>query len=146
MNANATTTPSSRVVIQKHPKQDLIIGLAVGLAVLGFVLFAVLSFNKQVGGLGKPGVVTEKLFLPEAETQITIGKDGVKREEIAGKYILRVKLDYTGEIYNVYVDSARYARYKEGDRYMVLQPEGGGKDVFEEAAKELQREKEAGRR
>lgn len=138
----ATSPSPSRVIIKNRFRQDLIIGLVAGAAVLGFVLFAILSFNREVGGLGKPGVIIEKLFIPQAETQITIGKVGVEKEEIAGKYILRVKLDINGEIYNVYVDPRTYAKYTVGQSYMVLKPEGGGRDVFEEAAKQLKAEQE----
>lgn len=124
-------------------------GLVVGAAVLGFVLFAIFSFNKEVGGLAKPGHIIEKLFIPEPETQITVGYVGqgpnaneriLEKTEIAGKYILRVKLDSNGEIYNVYVDPKTYAKYNVGQSYMVLRQEGGGRDVFEEAAAQVKAE------
>lgn len=129
--------PPNRVVVKQRTLQDWIIALVIGGSVLGFILFSILSFRAQVVGLGRPGTIVEKLFLPQPETQYTWGKEPLSVKEIAGRYILRVKLHSTGEMYNVYVDDRTYAKFEVGQNYMVLVPENGGKDVFQEAAEEL---------
>jgi hypothetical protein len=103
-----------RQIIKKSSTKELILGLVVGLAILGFIVYATLSFNAQVAGLRQEGVVIEKTFVPDPEVRITVGADGVEKEQIPGNYYLKVRME-NNSIQTRYVDRVTFARYEVGD-------------------------------
>jgi len=111
---------SSKRVIKPQYKQNACIALVVGSAIIGFLTFTIYSFYQEIGNLGKHGVVVEKEFLPAPEMQITIGQGGFSSRKIEGEHILKVRIDRTGELYNVWVSKKRFEEYKVGDKYLVI--------------------------
>lgn len=116
-------TTSRRIVLDTR-RRDLLIALGVGLAVLGFVLYAVFALGKQVNASGgAEGVIVAKEFVSQPETQVTVGRGGVRSRQIAGEYILRVRVpSESDKIYRVYVDRTTYDAKQPGERYYFIRP------------------------
>jgi hypothetical protein len=111
---NNPNPDTPRRIIKKNSGKELIMGLVIGAAVLGFIVYATLSFNAQIAGLKQEGTVIEKTFVPDPEVQITVGEDGVRKERIPGNYYLKVRMD-DGSMQTRFVDRVTFARYEVGD-------------------------------
>src|SRR5215210_7751609 len=95
------------IVVPSTTKRDVIVGIVAGLLVLGFVAYAFLHTSRGVAGKTLTGTITAKHFkpLPETETQITIGKGGVREREVEGEYTFEVRVESeNGKLYTVWVD------------------------------------------
>lgn len=116
--------PSSRRIVPDTRLRDTLLAAGAGLALLGFVIYAVLALNRQAGASGGvEGIISAKEFIPQPETQVTVGRGGVKSREIAGEYILQVRVpSENGQSYRVYVDRADYDARREGERYYFIRP------------------------
>ncbi len=92
---------------------------------LAFVLSAVFSLGRQANSTGGvEGVIVGKEFVARPETQITVGQGGVHRRELAGDYLLRVRVPppENGKVYTVWVDPSVYGARREGDRFYFVPP------------------------
>ena len=116
--------PPSRRVVPETRWRDTLIAVGAGVAVLGFVLWAVLSLGRQANAAGGvEGVIVSKEFVARPETQITIGQGGVHSRQKAGDYIFHVKVPQENEkTYDVFVDPAIYASQREGERFYFVRP------------------------
>ena len=120
-------TPSRRVVPDTRLR-DTLIAVGAGLAVMGFVIWAVVSLSRTAASSGGvEGVIVRKDFVAQPEQQITVGKGGVTSREVAGEYVLEVRVpqEIGGEVYRVYVNAAEYAAHHEGERYYFNRPRPG---------------------
>ena len=99
------------------------IAVGVGLAVLGFVVYAVLTLGQQANSTGVTGIIVSKEFVSQPETQVTVGRDGVSSRSIAGEYILCVRVPPPeNKVYRVEVDRAVYDAKRVGEDYYLLRP------------------------
>ena len=100
--------------------RDMLIAVGAGLTVLAFVAWAVVSLSSTPG---VEGVIVKKEFTAAPETQVTVGRGGVTSREIAGEYVLDVRVPQEkGKIYRVYVNAADYRSHREGERYYFIRP------------------------
>ncbi len=121
---SGTAPPVSRRVVPDMRLRDTLIAVGAGLAVLAFVIYAILALNRQAGASGGvEGIIVAKEFVSQPETQVTVGRGGVKSREIAGAYVLRVRVPTEHDkVYRVYVDRAVYDSQREGRRYYFIRP------------------------
>lgn len=104
--------------------RDTLIAVVAGGAILGFVAWAVLSLSRTAASSGGVvGVIVRKDFVAAPETQVTVGRGGVSSREIAGDYILFVRVDQEhGKVYRVHVNATDYGVVREGQRYYFIRP------------------------
>ena len=122
--SNVRTAGGSRRVVPDTRLRDTAIAVGAGLAVLGFVLYAVFALGRQAGSTGGvEGIIISKEFVAQPETQVTVGKGGVSSRQIAGEYLLRVRVpSEQDKVYRVEVDPAVYEARREGERYYFIRP------------------------
>ena len=121
-------SPSSRRVVPDTRRRDTLIAVGAGVAVMGFVLWAVVSLSHTAASSGgAEGVIVKKEFVSQPETQVTVGNGGVTSREVAGVYVLVVRVGPAdgGETYRVYVSQRDYEAHKEGERYYFIKPKPG---------------------
>ena len=94
------------------------------MAVLAFVVYAILSLGQQANSVpGVEGIIVAKEFVAQPETQVTVGKGGVSSRQIAGEYILRVRVPQEGDrVYRVSVEQTVYDAERTGDHYYFNRP------------------------
>ena len=124
LRASKPPAPAPRRVVPDERLRDTVIAAGVGLLVLGFVVYAVFALGRQAGSTdGVEGVIVAKEFFAQPETQVTVGRGGVSSRQIAGEYILRVRVPSEGDkVYRVYVDRTVYEGRREGERYYFVRP------------------------
>jgi len=105
-------------------RSELLIAIALAALLFGFLLFAFLNMGRKTAKGSRHGIVTEKLFTPQKEQQVTIGAGGVRAQEVDGEYRLTVRVG-DGEAakdYHIWVDPRVYAQHKVGDKYFFVEP------------------------
>lgn len=107
-------------VVPNTGRRDLFIGLAVGVLLLGLVVFAVMNMSGGVAGSTLTGKIVEKTYVPFEEEQVTFGKKGVHARKTDGEYTL--ECDVQGRHYWVTVDKATYMSKKVGDTFFFSRP------------------------
>ena len=108
-------------------RRDQLLAAALGMAVLGFIVYAAIYFSREMNSSGMTeGIVTRKTFVPRPETQITFGQGGLERRELAGEYRLQVRVPQeNGREYTVLVDPTVYAAHQEGDHLLFREAAPG---------------------
>ena len=105
-------------VVPSTSRRDLLIGLAIGLVAMVCILFGVVKMAGGVTGITLDGKIVAKHFTPYEETQVTIGKGGVRQKD--GDYVL--ECEAKGRLYLVTVDKETYQAVKEGGHYLFPRP------------------------
>ncbi len=101
-------------------RRDLLIALGVGLAVLAFVAWAVVSLSRKAASSdGVEGAIVRKEFVARSEQQITVGRGGRVRPERAPD-----PAD-GGQTYRVCVSAPVHESHHEGERYYFIRPKPG---------------------
>jgi hypothetical protein len=121
---NPPPAKPARVIIPSTAKRDAIIGGLVGLLVLVFVGYGVIHMSEPVTGNKLTGTVIEKVFTPRKERQVSF--DGRRIEgtrEIAGEYLLKVRVENQKRTYEVPVEQSVYDAKQPGDSLTFLRPE-----------------------
>ena len=121
MNPTASDKPGANT-----KRRDTLIAVCVGLLVLAFFLFATTTITTRMSGKGLTGTIISKNFTPQAETQITLGQQGLKSRRVAGEYVFEVQVPPNNKIYTVWVDKAVYDSRKVGDSFYFLRPQPSG--------------------
>ena len=113
-----------RLVLPSTTKREALVAIAAGLLVLVFVGYGIMQMAKPVQGNQLTGVIVGKEFTPMKERQITFsGKQLKSAREIAGEYVLKVRVAPQNRVYDVPVEKADYESKKEGDTMTFLRPE-----------------------
>ncbi len=91
---------------------------------IGFLLLAVWQSGSAIEKARMTGRVVAKEFVPAAEQQVRIGRNGgLSATESPGEYILTVEViredKKTKKPYDVWVDKRRYEGVKIGDPFDV---------------------------
>lgn len=116
-------TPPTRVVIVDHSWRNTFIAVGIGIVLLIFVGYGVMHMGSPVKGNRLSGTVIEKVFTPQKEQQVSFsGKkiEGVK--EIAGEYVLKVRVEAEKRTYEVPVEKYTYDSKKVGDSLTFIRP------------------------
>jgi len=112
------------VIVPSTSKRDAVIAVLVGLAVLAFIGYGVLHMAQPVPGNKLTGTVIEKVFTPEKERQISFdGRHIEGTKEIAGEYLLKVRVESEKRTYEVPVEQPVYEAKQLGDSLTFLRPE-----------------------
>ena len=120
--SRSTPNATSHRVVADTWRRDLLVALSAGLAVLAFVIYAFISLSRQsTASGGVEGTITAKNFVPQQETQITIGRAGVSSRRSAGEYSFQVRVaEDNNRIYKVTVDPLVYNAHAVGDRFYFV--------------------------
>ena len=113
MNKSPYTLPSTT-------KRDVLIGLAIGAVVFGFVIFAIMKMGSSVVGNTLTGTIVRKEFTPLSEQRVTIGKGGINAQNLDGEYLFKVRVK--NDTYSVWVEKKTYESKKEGDSFLFPRP------------------------
>ena len=110
----------SRRVLPDTRRRDWLIALGAGAAVLGFIFFAFKDLSRQANASGlTEGVIIGKTFVPQPETQVSVGKGGLSSRRIAGEYSFQVRVPQeNNRQYKVLVDPRIYERQQVGDHLL----------------------------
>ena len=117
--------PVKRTLIISSSKRDLFISVGVGLAVLGLVIFMMVSLSKVPGSPSTnelTGVIVAKHDAGQKEKEITFGRKGLKEKETDSGYSFDVRVDPPGKIYEVPVAKVQYDKAKVGDKQSFIRP------------------------
>jgi len=115
--------PAPRVVIVDHTWRNTLIAVAAGLVVLLFVGYGVLHMGSPVTGNKLTGTIIQKVFTPQQERQVSFSGrkiEGVK--EIAGEFVLKVRVESQNRTYDVPVEQYVYDSKKVGDSMTFIRP------------------------
>ena len=111
---------------EKTTARDAIIGAVCAVVALLALTFAFLHFKnmEEPRRAMITGVVIEKVFTPAPapEQQITYGSKGLKAEQIAGEYILKVRVVPGNRTYDVPVDQRWYHQTSLGEPLTFMLP------------------------
>lgn len=114
---------STKPFVVGTSKKEILLGVLGGLLLMGLVAFGFLHMNRDVAGKGITGKITAKHFTPQPmETQITIGKGGVKQRNVDGEYLFEVFVETENKTYTVWVDKTVYEAQQVGDLFYFLRP------------------------
>jgi len=105
-------------IVPSTVRRDLLIGLAVGLAIMVIIVFGVMKMAGGIAGSTLNGKIVAKHFTPFEETQVTFGKGGVHQQD--GNYVL--ECEAKGRLYLVAVDKETYNATKVGGCYLFPRP------------------------
>lgn len=108
--------------VPRNIKRDVLIAVATGLAVLGFIFYAIAHVSKVPEGYVR-GRITHKVFKPQKEQQISIGRKGLRERELDGEYIFEIEVPKEGKTFTVWVDKYAYRSYSVGDKFTFKRPE-----------------------
>ncbi len=115
--------PPSRRVVPDTRLPDTLLAVGVGAAILGLIVYAVLSFSAQSNDTGQAeGIIVSKAFVPQSEERITVGRDGLNTRHIDGEYSFQVRVPRVGDkVYKVLVHKTDYETRREGDRFLFFE-------------------------
>jgi hypothetical protein len=110
-----------RTIKSKNSPRTIITALAIGILLLGFILFAVFSSGSGILDAKKSGVLVGKEFVPQPERQITLGEEGsISARDKEGEYLLTVEVpNVGGKKYTVWVNKKLYESLQVGDKFDV---------------------------
>ena len=115
--------PGKPFIVQSTTAREVIIAVAVGLALFGFVIWGILLMSHDVSGHSLlKGTILSKHFEPQPpEEQLTVGKGGLDEKNIDGIYTMEVRTA-DGKTYTVFVEKPIYESHQTGDELSFLPP------------------------
>jgi len=132
MNANpAPTSPSApkppkpkgpRVIVSGVNRRDVIIGVLVALAVIGFIAFAVLNSGGYKEHNKITGVVRSHEAPGPREMLMIVSKKGVTEKTADTGYSLKIWVESEKREYEVMVSKEDFDKTKDGDKMSFLRP------------------------
>ena len=115
--------PPSRVIVPNTTRRDALIGGIVGLLILVFIGYGVVHMSQPVTGNKLTGTVIEKVFTPQKERQVSFnGRHIEGTKEIAGEYLLKVRVESQKRTYEVPVEQSVYDARQVGDSLTFIRP------------------------
>ena len=114
--------PSRRIVSSTRGR-DMLLAIGVGAAILGLIVYAVLSFSAQSGDTGQAeGIILSKQFVAQPEERITVGRAGLSTRHIDGEYSFQVRVPRENDrVYKVLVNKTDYETRREGERFLFFE-------------------------
>jgi hypothetical protein len=121
---NPASAKAPRVIVASTSKRDAIVAVLIGLVVLAFIGYGILHMAQPVSGNKLTGTVIEKVFTPQKEQQISFSGRRIEgTKEIAGEYVLKVRVESEKRTYEVPVEQPLYEAKNLGDSLTFLRPE-----------------------
>jgi hypothetical protein len=115
-------SPRAKVLIKTTTTRDVLLAIAIGMLLLGFLAWAIVSLSSGVAGKMLTGTIVAKHFTPQPEHQITIGKGGLRERDLAGEYTFEVYIESEKKTYTIWVDKRDYDARKTGEPFQFLRP------------------------
>jgi hypothetical protein len=112
-------------VIPDTTLRETLIAVICGVLILAFLVYGVMTMGarqQKASGNTLSGEVVGKKFIPAPEEQITFGSKGIKAQQIAGEYLLEVRVKGEERVFEVPVDPATYETARQGDTQTFLRP------------------------
>lgn len=123
MNPPPSPAKPARVVLPSTAKRDAFIAGLVALLVLAFIGYGVMHMAEPVAGNKLTGTVIEKIFTPRKERQVSFdGRHIEGAKEIAGEFVLKVRVENEKRTYEVPVEQEVYEGKRLGDSLTFLRP------------------------
>lgn len=113
--------PRARVVVPRVNRRDIILGVIIALAVIAFIITAVLTSNRPPGNL-LTGEVRSKNDPGLKETLMTVSRKGVSEKTADTGYSLKVWVESEKREYEVMVMKEVWEAKKIGDKLEFLRP------------------------
>ncbi len=115
--------PPSRRIVSPTRGRDTLLAVGIGAAILGLIVYAVLSFSTQTAETGQAeGIILSKQFVAQPEERITVGRDGLNTRHIDGEYSFQVRVPRENDrVYKVLVNKTDYETRREGDRFLFFE-------------------------
>ncbi len=117
---------TNRVVKPKLPARVVLSAVAIGLLVVGFIIFAVYQSGQGITEARMSGTIVSKSFQPpeQPEREITLNRSGtLSATNATGNFIITVEVpqpDGTKKLYTVWLnDKARYDEAEVGGTFDV---------------------------
>ena len=116
-----------KLVVPSVSRRDVIVGVVIALAVLGFVILAVLATGGYKEQNRISGVVRSRNAPGLRETQFTMGLEKVPKKPVTEKiadtgYSLKVWVESEKREYEVMVEKEIWEKKKDGDTIEFLRP------------------------
>lgn len=115
------TSKKSPLVIKSTSRREVTIAIVAGLILLGFIIFGISRLGKEASGGFLSGTITEKTFTPLPETRISLGSQGLNRQQVEGDYTFNVRVPDDRD-YTVWVDQTVYDAMKVGETFRFPRP------------------------
>jgi hypothetical protein len=111
------------LIVPNTSKRDAVVAGLIGLVVLAFVAYGIFHLAQPVAGNKLTGTVIEKVFTPQKERQVSFtGRRLEEAKEIAGEYVLKVRVESEKRTYEVVVEKPVYETKNLGDSLTFLRP------------------------
>lgn len=111
------------LIIPGTGRREALVAIIAGLVVLAFIGYGVMHMAQPVTGNKLTGTVIEKVFTPRKERQVSFDGGHVEgAKEIAGEFVLKVRVDEQKRTYEVPVEQELYESKQVGDTLTFLRP------------------------
>ncbi len=118
--------PNPRVIQTNTGRRDMFIAVSCGLVVLAFIVAAIAIMSREQGGPSTnqlTGTIVAKHYSGEHETEIRVGRKGLKSHQTDSGYSLEIKVPPPEDrTYEVPVTKALYDARKVGDSQSFIRP------------------------
>ena len=119
---SAPKPPRPRVIVSGVSRRDIIIGVLVALAVIGFIAFAVLNSGGYKERNKITGIVRAHQAPGPREMLMIVSKKGVTEKTADTGYSLKVWVESEKREYEVMVSKEDWDKTKDGDELSFLRP------------------------
>jgi len=110
-----------KLIVPSVNRRDVIIGVVIALALLGFIIAAIVFSGSPPRNL-ITGVVKSHLSTGERETLMTVSKKGVSEKTADTGYSLKVWVESEKREFEVMVEKEVWDKKKDGDTIEFLRP------------------------
>ena len=114
--------PRPRVVVSGLNRRDIITGVLVALAVIGFIVFAVFNSGGYTERNKLKGVVRGHNSPGPREMLMTVSRKGVTEKTADTGYSLKIWVESEKREYEVMVSKEDWDKAKDGDEMSFLRP------------------------
>lgn len=110
------------LVVSGYSRRDLIFGIFLAIAVLGFIVFAVIRTGSEKSPNLLTGTVEGHYQTGEKETLLNVSRKGVNGKTADTGYYVKVRVPAEGKTYDVMVSEADWNRHKIGATINFIRP------------------------
>ena len=123
-------------IVPSTKRRDLLIGIGIALLIVAVAGWFIADVKSELRKTVLTGTIVAKIFTPNAEHQITFGKDGTHMRQIKGLYVFEVcvkteppsenadecKCEVRGRHFLVTVNEKAFELHNVGDTFRFSSP------------------------
>lgn len=116
---------SPRPVVPNTSRRETIFGLVCGVAVLGFLIYGVLTMSttqQKASSNTLSGQVVGRKLTPLKEEQVSFGRAGLSEQKLAGEYVFMVHVKSENRTFEVPVDANTFEAVRDGANFSFMRP------------------------